>query len=153
MSLFQERIAQPITAYHKKCGQHLRRTMASFDLAQQALTNTAPESFAAKYPDLFDDEGATQQNFDRMQTVLIKSHFLLLKVELELFLHLLGLECWRIALMEERAGKADLSEAVWKELESPNPKELLKHNDFIEALCAKIVPNKGLELTHMKRSG
>jgi hypothetical protein len=144
MSYFQESLARPITYYHKKCGQILRRTMASFDLSQLALTDTDPESFASNYPDLFDDERTTKQNFDRMQTVLIKSHFLLLKVELELFLHLLGLECWRVALLEVRAGKARYPKKVFKNLVSPTPQELLEHNDNLEALCATAVPQHGL---------
>ena len=51
----------------------------------------SPESFVEHHPGLFDNEKATHQKIQKMREVLIRSHFLLLKVELELFLHLLGL--------------------------------------------------------------
>jgi hypothetical protein len=145
MSYFRKSTAPSITYYHTKCVQFLQRTMTSFDLAKQALAQSDPQSFAADHIGLFDSNLPTQEKIPRMQKVLIKSHFLLLKVQLELFLHLLGLECWRIALLELRAGRAGLSEEAWKKLKSPEPRELLEHNDSIEALCASVVPQHGLK--------
>jgi hypothetical protein len=145
MSYFRKNTAPLITYYHTKCGQFLQRTMTSFDLAKQALAQSDPQSFAAEHKGLFDSNLPTQEKIPRMQKVLIKSHFLLLKVQLELFLHLIGLECWRIALSEFRTGKADLSYEAWKKLKSPNPRELLDHNDSVEALCASVVPQHGLK--------
>jgi hypothetical protein len=145
MSYFRKSTAPSITYYHTKCGQFLQRTMTSFDLAKHALAQSDPQSFAADHKGLFDSNLPTQEKIPRMQKVLIKSHFLLLKVQLELFLHLLGLECWRVALVEYRYGGKKLSKSAWKQLEKPNARELLDHNDSVEALCATAVPIHGLK--------
>jgi hypothetical protein len=148
MSLFETSAALSITYYREKCEQHLRRTMASYDLSVEALKSVDLAPFLTRHPALFDNDDPTPQKRARMQTVLIKSHFLLLKVELELFLHLLALENWRTALSDERMGKKTLAPAarkVLKKLTPPDAEALLAHTDVVEALCAAIVPRQGLD--------
>ncbi|GAB5521994.1 MAG: hypothetical protein RhofKO_42450 [Rhodothermales bacterium] len=144
MAYFKAREAKSIDYYRRKCEQHLHRTMLSFELSTEALEKGDPDAWIASHSNLFDDGAPNDQKVQRMWEVLIKSHFLLLKVEFELFLHFLGLESWRVALLRQRAGQGALSEKAWKHLKSPSPRSLLAHDDVIEALCAQVVPRYGL---------
>ncbi len=142
MSLFARKTAQQITDYRRKCEQHLRRTMVSHELAQKALEEVDAVEFAEQHAGLFDGGGSV----DRLGEVLVKSHFVLLKVEFELFLHLLALEAWRVALMEHREGICDLGKPAAKKLANTAPKlhVLLPFDDVTEAICDAVVPRHGL---------
>lgn len=142
MSLFKNKQAPAVEYYRSKCKQHLRRTLASFELAGEALTQQSEDAVAERFPGVFDDSVTYQR--DRMREVLVRSHFLLLKVEFELFLHLLALQSWRVALRRDRAGTSPLSAAAKRALVSPSPESLLEHDDVVEAISAAIVPKHGL---------
>lgn len=110
------------------------------------MAATTADALVAEFPDLFDDTNATERKKQRMKAMLVKSHFLVLKADLELFLHLFALECWRVKLLAHVATGEELSVEARKRIRKStlDASAVLAHADAIEAVAATLVPIHGL---------
>lgn len=142
MSLFAKSTPERSSFYLGKCQDHLRRARASYELAVRGLEAASMEALDEHLRD--GAQGGDTRA--KMKEVLVRSHFLLLKVNFELFLQLLALDAWRVALRERRRGNK-VPDAIEKRLRDTAlvGTAVMEHADSIEAICSAIVPAHGLD--------
>jgi hypothetical protein len=125
--------------YLGKCREQLDRGMASYSLALRGLTSQDPQP--TEESRLGGAAGTA-----KVAETLVRSHFLLLKVNFELFLQLLSLCAWRVMLRSRSNGTA-MPAAAERRLRDTQLSAMtaLDHGDVIEAVCSVIIPVHGLE--------
>lgn len=144
MSLFINRSPRGPKFYLEKARSQIERTLLSYRLALHGVTSANAGSLLEAAGGV--REGSSERREEKVREVLVKSHFILLKVNFELFLQLLSVAAWRVALKEHRDGAGSLSDKAQRRLFALKigSESVLLHADPIEALCDAIVPRHGL---------
>ena len=137
----------------RKCRQHLRRTAASLDLASARLSEGQIVELVSQHGELFDDDLRAGRSGTKLQEMLTEGHFLLLKVNLEVFLQLLARESWRCWLSRHRGSEKAFDGKVGKFLEERVVGlKAMTLADPTEYVLDCVVPSHGLgAFTHQLR--